>query len=94
MIFVARFLDIRIKLKNSTISNSTGVTNKSLQSPHVPELRVYHGPMYQFMTFEQVLDDVKTFLVLHPTETVLMSLNEEIYTKNGENHISLTIYWH
>ncbi len=41
------------------------------------EFSIYHGPIFQKLTFAQVLDTVCVFLKANPTETVIMSVKEE-----------------
>jgi len=38
---------------------------------------IHHGPVYQNAVFGEVLRDVKNFLTSHPTETVLISYQDE-----------------
>ncbi|XP_026858143.2 1-phosphatidylinositol phosphodiesterase [Electrophorus electricus] len=41
-------------------------------------LTIYHGVLYQWAHFGEVLEDVAAFLKQNPTETVLMRLREEL----------------
>ncbi|CAG0919126.1 unnamed protein product [Notodromas monacha] len=71
------FLDVRVKL-----SQQRNVTGGHVEGmPRPGQLEVYHGPMYQHLSFAQVLGEVANFLKSYPSETVLMKLNEELYTK-------------
>lgn len=40
-------------------------------------LEGYHGPIYQWINFDDVLGTLQHFLKQHPTETVIMSIQEE-----------------
>ena len=48
------------------------------------KLDVYHGPAYQGISFEDVVDDVLEFLEENPSETLIMCIKEESDPK-GEN---------
>jgi 1-phosphatidylinositol phosphodiesterase len=39
---------------------------------------VYHGPVSQRAHFPAILDDIYAFLASHPTESILITLKEEI----------------
>ncbi|MGM3175703.1 phosphatidylinositol-specific phospholipase C [Dickeya lacustris] len=41
------------------------------------ELLVYHGPIYQHISMDEVLDEVAQFIERNPSETIIMSLKEE-----------------
>lgn len=67
----ARFLDIRLELKDADFTAIHGIANcresKSKRSP--------------LLSFDMVFNDLKTFVEHHPTETVLLSLKMD----RGEN---------
>ncbi len=44
--------------------------------------QIHHGPIFQQMTFDEVLAATGAFMKAHPTETILMSVKEE-YTASG-----------
>lgn len=47
-------------------------------------LLVHHGPVYQYLSFDNVLRSTTSFLSQHPTETVLMSVKDE-YRKDDSD---------
>mmetsp|Transcript_34391 Transcript_34391/g.83470 ORF Transcript_34391/g.83470 Transcript_34391/m.83470 type:complete len:471 (+) Transcript_34391:389-1801(+) len=44
---------------------------------------IHHGPFYQHLWFDQVLEVVRTFFEEHPSETILMRVKEEYDAKDG-----------
>lgn len=52
---------------------------------------IHHGPFYQHLDFDQVLDNIRAFLKAHPTETLLMRVKEECEAK--ENSESFSYIW-
>jgi 1-phosphatidylinositol phosphodiesterase len=40
---------------------------------------IYHGPTYQKITLDKILNDMKNFLIKHPTEVLLVSIKQEIF---------------
>lgn len=44
---------------------------------------IHHGPFYQHLWFDQVLEVIRSFLEGHPSETILMRVKEEYDAKDG-----------
>ncbi|MGJ1446390.1 phosphatidylinositol-specific phospholipase C [Sphingobacterium spiritivorum] len=45
---------------------------------------IHHGPVYQHLNFDDVLQSCKSFLQAHPSETIVMSVKEE-HTPSGNS---------
>ncbi|WP_236582180.1 phosphatidylinositol-specific phospholipase C [Sphingobacterium spiritivorum] len=45
---------------------------------------IHHGPVYQHLNFDDVLQSCKSFLQAHPSETIIMSVKEE-HTPSGNS---------
>ena len=57
---------------------------------------IYHGPVYQFSSFDGVLWTVIDYLEFNPTETVLMRVKEEYEAENCQGDFKTQfelIYW-
>ena len=55
------------------------------------QFAIYHGPISQRLTFDQVLDSMEAFLVAHPRETLLLSIKEEHRPSNTTRSFSETL---
>ncbi|MFQ7233285.1 MAG: phosphatidylinositol-specific phospholipase C, partial [Enterococcus hulanensis] len=45
---------------------------------------IYHGPLYQNLSFDDVLNSCNTFLVKHPRETIFMRVKQENTSESDE----------
>ncbi|KAL3938556.1 MAG: hypothetical protein SGBAC_006557 [Bacillariaceae sp.] len=52
---------------------------------------IHHGPFYQHLWFDQVLEIVRSFFEAHPSETILMRVKEEYDPKDGS--LSFVAIW-
>jgi len=78
----ARFEPLKgtTKCQNLTISEllNVGVRFLDIRCCNTgKEFSIYHGPVFQRLTFAQALTAVSDFLKTNPTETVIMSIKEE-----------------
>ncbi|CAJ1926105.1 unnamed protein product [Cylindrotheca closterium] len=46
---------------------------------------IHHGPFYQHLWFDQILEVIRTFLEGHPSETILIRVKEEYDPKEGSD---------
>ena len=53
-------------------------------------LAVHHGNVYQQKMFGDILNDVRTFLIEHPSETVLMRIRNEYQGENNSEQFEET----
>ncbi|MCT3896971.1 phosphatidylinositol-specific phospholipase C [Elizabethkingia anophelis] len=73
------------KTQNLTIAEqlSIGVRFLDIRCRHIDDsFAIHHGPVYQKLNFDDVLNAVYAFLDSHPTETVIMSVKEEYNASN------------
>ena len=82
----ARFEPLKgtTKCQNLTISEllNVGVRFLDIRCCNTgKEFSIYHGPVFQRLTFAQALTAVSDFLKTNPTETVIMSIKEESATR-------------
>lgn len=64
---------------------SSGVRYLDIRCRHVDNgFAIHHGVVFQQMAFDDVLEATFTFLKIHPSETVLMSVKEE-YEPSGNS---------
>ena len=55
---------------------------------------IYHGIEYQHFSFEQVLETVNSFLDAHPSETIILSVNEEHKPSKVTRNFWETFEWY
>ena len=55
---------------------------------------IYHGIEYQHFSFEQVLQTVNSFLDAHPSETIILSVNEEHKPSKVTRNFWETFEWY
>jgi len=68
------------KCQSATIAEQLnfGVRLLDIRCRHVHDsFAIHHGPVFQNMTFTDVLNDVAAFLKANPSETVILSVKEE-----------------
>ena len=72
------------KTQNLTIAEQLSIGVRFLIScRHIDDsFAIHHGPVYQKLNFDDVLNAVYAFLDSHPTETVIMSVKEEYNASN------------
>jgi 1-phosphatidylinositol phosphodiesterase len=68
-----RFFDLRFKV---------------IDYPKSPRLRAYHGPIDQGIDASSVFNDMHAFLKAHPSETVIVSIKEEVVDRIDTPHPS------
>lgn len=71
-----RYLDIRCQVVKGELHGEIYSTYLLIRAEHI----VYHGARDQRSTFPQVLRDLVDFLTSHPTESVIMSVKDEVRT--------------
>ncbi|MGU3375507.1 phosphatidylinositol-specific phospholipase C [Chryseobacterium sp. M5A1_1a] len=68
------------KTQNLSISEqlNAGVRFLDIRCRHIDNsFTIHHGPIYQNLNFDDVLNACYTFLESHPSETIIMSVKEE-----------------
>ncbi|PKF74763.1 phosphatidylinositol diacylglycerol-lyase [Chryseobacterium sp. PMSZPI] len=73
------------KTQNLTIAEqlNAGVRFLDIRNRHYYDsFMIHHGPIYQELTFDDVLKACYEFLDSHPTETIIMSVKEEYSSTN------------
>ncbi|ASW75674.1 phosphatidylinositol diacylglycerol-lyase [Chryseobacterium piperi] len=74
------------KTQNLTISEqlNAGIRFLDIRCRHIDNsFAIHHGPIYQNLNFDDVLNACYTFLESHPTETIVMSVKEEYDPSNN-----------
>ncbi|MGJ1388573.1 phosphatidylinositol-specific phospholipase C [Sphingobacterium spiritivorum] len=75
------------KTQNLTIAEqlNAGVRFLDVRCRFVDDnFAIHHGPVYQHLNFDDVLQSCKSFLQAHPSETIIMSVKEE-HTPSGNS---------
>ncbi|MGJ1269768.1 phosphatidylinositol-specific phospholipase C [Sphingobacterium spiritivorum] len=75
------------KTQNLTIAEqlNAGVRFLDVRCRFVDDnFAIHHGPVYQHLNFDDVLQSCKSFLQAHPSETIVMSVKEE-HTPSGNS---------
>lgn len=71
-----RYIDIRCKVIRGELH---GISCRLPQNSHIVLIKaVYHGSWNQGSTFQQALTALVEFLQSHPTETVILSVKDEV----------------
>lgn len=68
------------KCQNLTLAEqlAAGVRYFDIRCRHINDgFQIYHGPLFQQQTFDEVLSTMYGFLDAHPQQTVIMSVKEE-----------------
>ncbi len=68
------------KCQNLPLENQlvAGVRYIDVRCRHLDNgFQIYHGPIFEQLTFDDVLATLDDFLTAHPTETVIVSIKEE-----------------
>ena len=82
-----RFLDIRLQVIKGELHGKPFQTCYLCRP--VPDYAVYHGMRDQRCTFHSVLADLVAFLDAHPTETVVMSVKDEVRNEDFSKLVCL-----
>lgn len=73
------------KTQNLTIAEqlNAGVRFLDIRCRHIDDsFAIHHGPIYQNLNFDDVLNACYAFLDSHPSETIIMSVKEEYDASN------------
>lgn len=81
------------KCQDLTISEqlAAGVRSLDIRCRHINNaFAIHHGPVYQGLNFNDVLNSITTFLQSNPGETVIMFLKEEYEPENNTRTFAQT----
>lgn len=81
------------KTQNLTISEqlNAGVRFLDIRCRHIDNsFAIHHGPIYQNLNFDDVLNACYSFLESHPSETIIMSVKEEYNASNTSRSFEKT----
>lgn len=68
------------KAQNLTLAAQfdAGIRYVDIRCRHLDDaFQIFHGPVSELLSFDEVIGYAKAFLAAHPTETILMSIKEE-----------------
>ncbi len=85
------------KCQSATIPEQLnfGVRFLDIRCRHVHDsFAIHHGPVFQHMTFTDVLNDITAFLKANPSETVILSVKEEYTAANNTRSFADTFASH